>query len=127
MRSTRFPKTAVALALMCLFSAGTLAAEDPNPPAIYSTSGAWPIRRQWTPAESRHYARWVENIFLLMTKGNVEQRTAKLERVLTDPEMNLLHDPAFLGEGSNPQLPASTIRAMHNLMDCGKFTAFMPA
>jgi hypothetical protein len=63
----------------------------------------------------------------MKTKGTVEQRTAKLERVLTDPGMNLLEDPAFLGESSNPQLPAGMIRAMHSLMDCGKFTAFMPA
>jgi len=33
------------------------AAADPNPPSIRG-GGAWPIRRQWTPAETMHYARW---------------------------------------------------------------------
>lgn len=112
-----------------LFSFGSLpaAAEDPNPPTLHSTSGAWPITRQWTPEETRHYAAWIEHVYMVKTKGTVEQRIGKLERVLTDPEMNLLEDPAFLGEGSNPQLPRETIRAMNGLMDCGKFTAFMPA
>ena len=63
----------------------------------------------------------------MKTRGTVEQRTAKLERILTDPEMNLLENPQFAGEGSNPQLPAGVIRSMHHLMDCGKFTAFIPA
>ncbi|MCP4643494.1 MAG: hypothetical protein GY851_23805 [bacterium] len=117
----------VAVLLLHCLCVLTVAAEDPNPPTIRSTSGAWPIRRQWTPAETQHYARWVEHIYLMKTKGSVEQRIGKLERVLTDPEMNLLEDPAFAGEGSNPQLPKSLIRSMHHLMDCGKFTAFVPA
>lgn len=100
---------------------------DPNPPSIHSTSGAWPIHRQWTPAETHHYAKWIEHVYTMKTKGSVEQRIAKLERVLTDPGMNRLLDPAFLGEGSNPQLPLDVIRSMNGLMDCGKFTAFMPA
>jgi hypothetical protein len=103
------------------------AADDPNPPSIHSTSGAWPIRRQWTPAETRHYAQWVERIYQMKTKGTVEQRMAKLDRILTDPEINLLENPEFAGEGANPQLPRGVIRTMHSMMDCGKFTAFMPA
>lgn len=115
-----------ALFLLCSLMVAAVA-EDPNPPSIHSTSGAWPLRRQWTPAETLHYAQWVERLYLMKTKGSVDQRCAKLERLLTDPEMNLLQDPAFLGQGSNPQPPADAIRAMHNLMDCGKFTAFIPA
>lgn len=103
------------------------AAEDPNPPSLRSDSGAWPITRQWTPGETEHYARWIEHIYRMKTGGSVEQRIAKLERTLTDPEMNLLEDPLFLGEGSNPQLPLGTIRTMNSMMDCGKFTAFVPA
>ena len=114
----------VVLSFLAVFGAF---AEDPNPPTIHSASGAWPIRRQWTPAETQHYARWVENIYFMKTRGTVEQRTAKLERILTDPEMNLLENPQFAGEGSNPQLPAGVIRSMHHLMDGGKFTAFIPA
>jgi hypothetical protein len=104
----------------------TAQADDPNPPSI-SGGGAWPIHRQWNRAETQHYAQWVENIFNLKTKGNVDQRTAKLERILTDPEMNLLEQPDFLGKGSNPQLPLDIIRGIHNVLDCGKFTAFIPA
>jgi len=114
-------------ALLACFVPLPASAVDPNPPSIHSTSGAWPIHRQWTPAETHHYAKWIEHIYTMKTKGSVEQRIAKLERVLTDPEMNLLLDPSFLGEGSNPQLPLDVIRSMNGLMDCGKFTAFMPA
>ncbi len=118
----------IGVALLAVLTiAGLAAAQDPNPPSIRSDGGAWPIRRQWTPAETRHYAEWVENVFNLKTKGNVDQRTAKIERILTDPEMNLLLQPAFLGEGSNPQLPLGIIRSINSSLDCGKFTAFMPA
>ncbi len=116
---------AVCLLLSAFFSFTSFAA-DPNPPSIRG-GGAWPIRRQWTPAETQHYAKWVERLFDMKTKGNVEQRTAKLERMLTDPEMNLLQQPEFLGEGSNPQLPLGIIRTMHSMLDCAKFTAFIPA
>lgn len=114
------------LLLLCLLATPQLWAQDPNPPSIRG-GGAWPIRRQWTPAETKHYARWVERLFDMKTTGTVEQRTAKLEYMLKDPEMNLLEDPAFLGQGGNPQLPAGVMRSMHHLMDCGKFTAFIPA
>lgn len=115
------------VAFLLCFVTLPAAADDPNPPSIHSTSGAWPIHRQWTPAETHHYAKWIEHIYTVKTKGRVEQRIAKLERVLCDPEMNLLLDPDFLGDGSNPQLSLDLIRTMNGLMDCGKFTAFMPA
>ncbi len=113
--------------LLLLMIAGTALAADPNPPTIHSNQGAWPIRRQWNVAETHHYAQWVENIYRMKTKGNVEQRTAKLERILTDPEMNLLEQPEFAGEGSNPQLPKSTIRFLHAVTDCAKLTQTLPA
>lgn len=113
----------IAVAWPCLATA----AGDPNPPSIRSNSGAWPIHRQWNRAEVRHYAEWVERLFEKKTKGSVEQRIAKLERMMTDPDMNLLQTPEFLGTGSNPQLPAHVIRAAHNIVDCAKFTAFLPA
>ena len=108
------------------FAGKPAAAVDPNPPSIRG-GGAWPIRRQWTYEETQHFARWMENLYDKKTRGNVDQRTAKLERLLTDPEMNLLLDKTFLGEGSNPQMPLSLIRSMHHYMDCAKFTAFLPA
>jgi hypothetical protein len=113
------------LTLAC--SGLTAAGQDPNPPTIRSNSGAWPIRRQWTPAETQHYARWFERMYDRKSGGTVEQRTAKLARLLTDPDMNLLLDPAFLGEAGNPQLPDGVIRTCHSMIDCAKFTAFMPA
>jgi hypothetical protein len=103
------------------------AVPDPNPPSIRSNSGAWPIRRQWTPAEARHYGQWFERMYDRKANGTVEQRTAKLAGLLTDPDMNLLLDPEFLGAGGNPQLPDSVIRTCHSMIDCAKFTAFVPA
>lgn len=99
---------------------------DPNPPSIYSDRGAWPITRQWTPAEVKHYAVWLENVYDLKTRGTVEQRIAKIERIITDPQMNLLENPGFRGMGSNPQIPMNTLRMVHSMIDCAKFTAFMP-
>lgn len=122
----RRARVLIALLLLCLL-VGAAVADDPNPPSIHWTSGAWAIRRQWTPGETAHYAEWMEHLYRMKTKGSVDQRCAKLERLLTDPEMNLLETPAFLGDGSNPQLPRDVIQSMHHMMDCGKFTAFMPA
>jgi len=99
-----------------------LFAADPNPPSIHSDEGAWPVRRQWNVAESHHYAVWINNIYKLKTQGTLEQRRAKLVRVLTDPEMNLLLDPEFAGEQSNPQLPDNLMGVMHSILDCGKLT-----
>jgi len=116
------------LLLLLVFGCGALAAAepDPNPPTLRG-GGAWPIRRQWTPAETRHYAQWCERLYDRKANGTVEQRTAKLAKLLTDPDMNLLLDPEFLGAGGNPQLPDGVIRTCHSMIDCAKFTAFIPA
>lgn len=98
------------------------AAEDPNPPTLTSEGGAWPIRRQWTVPETHHFARWIQHIYRMKCEGTPEQRRAKIERVLTDPEMNLLLDPDFAGEGANPQLPPELMFEMHRRLDCGKLT-----
>ncbi len=103
------------------------AGQDPNPPSIHSNCGAWPIRRQWNAAETQHYAQWMERLYDRKAGGTVDQRTAKLARLLTDPDMNLLLDPEFLGQGGNPQLPDGVIRTIHSMVDCAKFTAFVPA
>lgn len=109
--------------LICGTSAShALAATDPNPAAIHSERGAWPLYRQWNRAEVQHFAKWIENIFEVKTNGTREQRLAKIERVLTDPELNLLLDPAFVGEPSNPQADPASMRAMHGILDCGKLT-----
>lgn len=107
--------------LLALFPAAALAA-DPNPPTLDSTRGAWPIRRQWTREEVRHHAEWITRIYEAKTAGTREQRLARIERVLTDPEMNLLLDPEFAGDGCNPQMEASALRAMHGILDCAKLT-----
>lgn len=95
---------------------------DPNPPSIHSDRGAWPICRQWTVAETHHYGEWIRHIWVKKAEGTPEQRRAKLERVLTDPDMNLLLDPEFAGEQSNAQLSTDVIRSMHSILDCGKLT-----
>lgn len=100
---------------------------DPNPPSIHSTRGAWKHVRQWTPEETRHYARWIEHIYDKKTTGTIEQRMAKVYDIILDPEMNLLEDPDFCGAGCNPQMPRGLLRQINNVIDCGKFTAFMPA
>lgn len=97
-----------------------------NPPTLHSEGGAWPIRRQWTFEETKHYAKWVEHIYRVKSEGTLDQRMAKLERVLTDPAFNLLLDPEFAGEGCNPQMPVSIMRTMHNIIDCGKLTVALP-
>jgi hypothetical protein len=127
MRINRLFVVAFSYAVLTTVLLATAAGEDPNPPSIHSNRGAWPIRRQWNRTETLHYAQWVENIYQFKTEGTVEQRTAKLVRVMTDPEMNLLEQRDFLGAGSNPQLAIGIIQSMHNMIDCGKFTAFMPA
>ena len=118
----------LAVVLFSVLLPFTLAwAQDPNPPSLRSSRGAWKVTRQWTPAETRHYAKWVEHIFDMKTEGTVEQRIAKLDSIITDPTMNLLEDPVFRGEGANPQLPANLIRMAHNTVDCAKLTSFMGA
>jgi hypothetical protein len=97
-------------------------AEDPNLPSIHSDRGAWPICRQWNVAETHHYAKWINHIYRVKSEGTPEQRRAKLERVLTDPAMNLLLDPEFAGPQANPQLDPEVMRAMHSILDCGKLT-----
>jgi len=110
--------------LVCMVTAFSVAAiaQDPNPPSIHSDRGAWPICRQWNVAETHHYAKWINHIYKVKSEGTPEQRRAKLERVLTDPEMNLLLDPEFAGEQGNPQLAPDVMRAMHTILDCGKLT-----
>ena len=97
-------------------------AVDPNPASIHSEGGAWPLYRQWTSAETRHFARWIHHLYERKCHGTREQQLAKLEAVLTDPDMNLLLSAEFAGEPSNPQIPARTMRAMHGVLDCGKLT-----
>ncbi|MBI2425201.1 MAG: hypothetical protein HYV27_20410 [Candidatus Hydrogenedentes bacterium] len=99
-----------------------LYAVDANPPSLHSERGAWPITRQWTLEETRHFAEWVHHIYEKKSGGSREERVAKLERILTDPQMNLLLDPGFAGDGCNDQLDIGIICAMHRVVDCAKLT-----
>ncbi len=121
--------TAAAVLLAGLSLCGAVRAEDPNPACIHSKKdcGAWPLHRQWNPAETRHFAAWISHIYEKKANGTTEQRLAKLERVLTDPEMNLLLDPAFAGDPSNPQVDMDSIRAMHGVVDCQKLVISLTA
>ena len=113
--------------LFLLATAGAARAQDPNPPSIKSNRGAWPLYRQWNKPEIDHFAKWIENIYLVKANGTLKQRLAKIEGILTDPEMNLLLHPAFSGETVNPQLSLPVIRAMHSVIDCGKLTVVLSA
>lgn len=115
-----------ALALCACFAAAWAAA-DPNPPTLRSEGGAWPIRRQWTLEETRHFAQWIGRIYDVKANGTRDQRLAKIEAVLTDPAINLLLDPAFAGDGANPQLDAATMNALHGVLDCHKLTVTLTA
>lgn len=97
-------------------------AEDPNPATIYCQRGAWPLYRQWTVSETHHFGRWIAHIYAMKTRGTPDQRGARLERVLTDPAMNLLLHADFVGHPCNPQMDPNTIRVLHNTLDCGKLT-----
>ncbi len=101
--------------------------EDPNPASIHSDRGAWPLYRQWNLAERDHFAAWITRIFERKAHGTVQQRLAKFEHVLTDPDMNLLLDPAFAGTPSNPQVDMSSILAMHQVVDCHKLSMSLGA
>lgn len=114
----RFVILAVGLTL-CI---GAAFAEDPNPASIHCERGAWPLFRQWTVPETHHFAQWLEQIYHVKSSGTPEQRLAKLERVLTDPEINRLLDPEFIGDPCNPQLDLATIRSLHCVVDCAKLT-----
>jgi hypothetical protein len=107
--------------------AGAAGAAEFNPPTLHSDGGAWPIRRQWTFEETRHYAEWISHIYKMKTEGTTQQRAAKLVQVLSEPAMNRLLDPEFAGEGCNPQLPEPIMWTMHNIIDCGKLTVALPA
>jgi len=113
---------ALVTAAGAVFAQDAQRAEDPNPPTIKTNRGAWPLYRQWNQAEARHFARWIENIYLVKANGSAEQRLAKIEQILTDPEINLLLNPAFSGEPCNPQLSRPAMRVMHSVLDCGKLT-----
>jgi hypothetical protein len=113
------------LLLLLLIPLAAIAA-DPNPPTLYSDQGAWPIRRQWTPDEYRKYAQWVQHLYEVKAGGTYEQRNAVLPQLLKDSAFNLLERPEFLGEGGNPQLSDRAINLAHNVLDCGKLTAFLP-
>ena len=126
MHAHRLRTAAVAVLIGACFL-GLARAEDTNPATIHSKGGAWPLHRQWNTAETRLFARWIGRIYEKKTNGTTEQRLAKLERVLTDPEMNLLLDPAFAGEPSNPQVDTDSIRAMHGIVDCEKLVISLTA
>lgn len=123
-------KTFVHAGLLCLTLLGAQVAAwgaDPNPASIRGEGGAWPLYRQWTPAEVDHFGKWIARIYDVKLDGSRDQQLAKLEAVLTDPGMNLLLDPAFLGSPSNPQLDAATMRKVHPVLDCGKLTIVLGA
>ena len=114
-------------AALSAFFGGAAAGEDPNPATIHSDRGAWPLYRQWNLAETRHFSEWIGRIYDRKAKGTTEQRLAKLEHVLSDPDMNLLLDPEFAGTPCNPQPDMDSIMAMHRVVDCHKLSMSLGA
>lgn len=102
-------------------------AADPNPASIYSDRGAWPLYRQWNRQESLHFAAWISRIYEMKTRGSVEQRLAKLERVLNDPEMNLLLHEEFAGNPCNPQPTKEMLLVLQRVTDCHKLVMSLAA
>lgn len=102
-------------------------AEDPNPASLHSNRGAWPLYRQWNLAERDHFAAWIARIYDRKANGTVTQRLAKFEQVLSDPDMNLLLDPEFIGSPCNPQPDVASILAMHRVVDCHKLSMSLGA
>lgn len=123
------PKLIVLSLVFAFFLSGVSFAvsPDPNPATLHSEKGAWPLYRQWTPAETQHYAAWIENLFDVKDRGTREQQLAKLEATLTDPQQNLLLDPGFVGSPSNPQLDTAVFQKIHPVLDCGKLTVMLTA
>ncbi len=111
---------ALLISTLAIAAPAPAAAEDPNPGRLFTDRGAWPLYRQWTQAELRHYARWIEHLYDAKADGTPEQRAARFTQMLSDPAMNLLEDPAFAGTPSNPQLPEQTLLVAHRIIDCGK-------
>ncbi len=120
-------RIALSIAVALLGVASTARADDPNPPSIRSNQGAWPLYRQWNHAEFEHYSKWIAHIYDVKANGTHEQRAAKIRGVLTDPAINLLLDPAFVGTSSNPQIPLDTLTPVNNVLDCGRLTIALTA
>ncbi len=120
-------RIALSLVLASLCAVSTARADDPNPPSIRSSQGAWPLYRQWNRAEFEHYSKWIAHIYDKKANGTHDQRAAKIRSVLTEPEINLMLDPDFVGTPSNPQIPLDTIGPLHNVLDCGKLTIALTA
>jgi hypothetical protein len=117
----------IVLLLACAILVTPSIADDPNPASIQSNEGAWPLYRQWNRAEFEHYSKWIAHIYDVKANGSSDQRSAKIKRVLTDPAINLLLDPEFVGTPSNSQIDMDTIGPIHNVLDCGKLTIALTA
>lgn len=126
MRTGKYVFLILGMALSVL-AGGAAFGEDPNPATIHSNRGAWPLYRQWNLAETRHFSEWIGRIYDRKAKGTIEQRLAKLEHVLSDPDMNLLLDPEFAGTPCNPQPDMDSIMAMHRVVDCHKLSMSLGA
>ncbi len=120
-------RSSLLLLIACVLGLTPAFAGDPNPASIHSDQGAWPLYRQWNRAEFEHYSKWIAHIYDTKANGTHEQRAAKIKRVLTGEDINLLLDPAFVGTPSNPQIELETIGPLHSVLDCGKLTIALAA
>jgi len=103
-----------ALALPFVYSANSAENYEPQ------RGQAWRHIREWNKNEFDKYSSWVENVYDVKRNGSTRQKTAKIDRIFLDDEMNLLNDSNFLG-GGNPQASSREISIFNSGNHCGSF------
>src|SRR3989344_4947426 len=81
---------------------------------------AWRHIREWDEKEVVKYSSWIENIYDFKRNGNSKQKMARINRIFSDDEMNLLNQENFL-ENGNPQLSEHDLNLLNSQNHCGSF------
>ena len=76
--------------------------------------------REWNADEIKKYSEWVSNLYKIKSEGTSKQKTARLSKMFSDDEMNLLNHEDFLEEG-NPQISNSDLGIFDATCHCGSF------
>ncbi|PIN95196.1 hypothetical protein COU53_00595 [Candidatus Pacearchaeota archaeon CG10_big_fil_rev_8_21_14_0_10_30_48] len=80
----------------------------------------WNHSRSWDEKEVAKYSSWIENIYDFKRNGTSKQKMAKINRIFSDDEMNLLNQENFL-ENGNPQLSERNLNLLDSQNHCGSF------
>src|SRR3990167_3276172 len=73
----------------------------------------WNHSRSWDEKEVAKYSSWIENIYDFKRNGTSKQKMAKINRIFSDDEMNLLNQENFL-ENGNPQLSEHDLNLLNS-------------